>query len=163
MRADFADVEPFLAAPDRGCPGDHPQAGDRIVGVAVLRLQPLGNAEVEELRLPLGRHQDVARLQVAVDDALKVDIVHGARQLLSQHRRVPGRQGLVRQLLGEAATRTEFHGEEGQALVFADLVDLHDVGVLQLGNGLALGLEAGQLLGAGVGGSQDHLEGDGAV
>ena len=41
------------------------------------------------------------------------------------------------------------HGEEGPAVLFAHLVDRHDVGVLEAGDGLCLGVEAGQLLPAG--------------
>ena len=48
--------------------------------------------------------------------------------------------------------------------MLADLVDLHDVGVLQPGDGLGLGAEAGQLLPSpACAAGQDHLEGDEAV
>ena len=47
--------------------------------------------------------------------------------------------------------------------MLADLVDLHDVRVLQLGHRLRLGAEAGQLLRAGVVARQDHLQGDDPV
>jgi hypothetical protein len=43
------------------------------------------------------------------------------------------------------------------------LVDLHDVGVLQPGNGLGLGAEACQVVRPCVAPRQDHLEGDQAV
>ena len=47
--------------------------------------------------------------------------------------------------------------------MLVDVEDLDDVRVLELGDGLGLGEEAGGGLGAGVGTGQDHLEGDGAV
>ena len=47
--------------------------------------------------------------------------------------------------------------------MLADVVDLDDVGVLEPGDGLGLGEEAGGGLGAGVRAGQDHLQGDGAV
>jgi hypothetical protein len=47
--------------------------------------------------------------------------------------------------------------------VLVDMVDLDDVGVVELGDGLGLGQEAGGGFAAGVGACQDHLEGDGAV
>ena len=53
--------------------------------------------------------------------------------------------------------------EEGQAVGLADVVDLDDVGVLELGDGLGLGQEAGGGDGVGVGAGQDHLQGAGAV
>ena len=53
--------------------------------------------------------------------------------------------------------------EEGQAVGLADVVDLHDVGVLQAGDGLRLGQEADGGLVVGMGTGQDHLQGAGAV
>ena len=47
--------------------------------------------------------------------------------------------------------------------MLADVEDLDDVGVLELGDGLGLGQEAGGGLAAGVPAGQDHLQGDGAV
>jgi hypothetical protein len=40
------------------------------------RLDGLGDAKVDQLKLPL-HHQEVGGLQVAVHDALAVDAVHG--------------------------------------------------------------------------------------
>ena len=53
------------------------------------------------------------------------------------------------QSLRQAAAGAVFQGEERQAVVLADLVDLDDVGMLQAGDGLGLGAEAVQFLGAG--------------
>ena len=47
--------------------------------------------------------------------------------------------------------------------MLADLVDLHDVRVLQPGDRLGLGAEARELRRPGVGAGEDHLEGDEAV
>jgi hypothetical protein len=44
--------------------------------------------------------------------------------------------------------------------VLADLVNLHDAGVVQPSHRLRLDLEARQLLGAGVAAGQDHLQCD---
>ena len=51
----------------------------------------------------------------------------------------------------------------GQAVGLADVVDLHDIGVLQPGDGLSLGQEAGGGLGRGVGPAQDHFQCAGAI
>ena len=61
-----------------------------------------------------------------------------------------GGNGRAGQFAVEAAAGAELQGEEGLALVFADLVDLYDVRVMQPGDGFRLGAEAGQVLGAGV-------------
>ena len=47
--------------------------------------------------------------------------------------------------------------------MFAVLVDLHDVGVLQARDGFGFGAEASQLLAAGMAACKDHLEGDEAI
>ena len=47
--------------------------------------------------------------------------------------------------------------------MLADLVDLHDVGVLQSGDRLRLDAEPLPLRGAGISAAQDHFQGDDAV
>ena len=51
--------------------------------------------------------------------------------------------------------------EERQAVGLADVVDLDDVGVLELGDGLGLGEEADRGDGVGVGAGQDHFRAQG--
>src|SRR3712207_6887167 len=61
---------------------------------------PLGDAEVEELDLPVGADLDVVRLDVAVDDAVAVDVVDGLRS--EEHTsELQSRQYLVCRLLLE--------------------------------------------------------------
>ncbi len=98
-----------------------------------------------------------------MDDLPLVGFVHGSRQGFDQLGGLARRQGSAAQLLRQAAAAAEFQREERPALVFADAVDLDDVGVVQAGDGLGLGLEAGQVVGAGVFARQDHLERDDAV
>jgi hypothetical protein len=110
-----------------------------------------------------GRQEHVRRLQVAVDDAALVGVV----DRLGQHRNDLGR-GLCRlrsprRRLGQAAAVHELQREERQAVVRADLVHLHDVGVLEAGHCLRLGPETGQLLLPRVRAGQNHLRGHGAV
>src|SRR5262249_44994607 len=68
----------------------------------------------------------------------------------------PGHAG---ELPLQAAAVHELQAEVGPALVLADLVDLDDVGVLEPGGGLGLGLEAGQVVRAAEVAGQDHLQG----
>ena len=74
-----------------------------------------------------------------------------------------GRLRLALEAVGERAAFDQFQGEERLAVVLADLEDLDDVRVLQLGGGRRLGPEPGELVGPGVAGPEDHLEGDEAV
>jgi hypothetical protein len=98
-----------------------------------------------------------------VDDAGLVGGVHGPGQRLAELGGLAGWQRGAGELPVQAAAGHELQGEVRPAVGLADLVDLHDVGVLKAGDGLGLGAEAGQFVGAGVGAGQDHLEGDQAV
>jgi hypothetical protein len=94
-----------------------------------------------------------------VHDALPVGVVHGAGQDLDQLRRGDGRLGDALEFLGQAAAVDVLQGEERRPVPLADLVDLHDVGVPQGGDRLGLRVETSQVLRAGVGAGQDHLQG----
>ena len=129
-------------------------------GQPAVRLDPLGQAEVGDLRLALPVEQDVGRLEVAVDDAALVGVVDGLGHLGHQPGRLARRQRAVGGLLGQAAALDEAHAEVVLALVLADLVDRHDVGVVEVGGRLGLDVEP---LDVGLGGElagQDHLQGD---
>ncbi len=95
-----------------------------------------------------------------MENVLLMGVVHGPSQGLDQGGGLAGRQGCAVEAVGQTAAVDELEGEEGQAVLLADLVDLHDVGMLQAGHRLGLGLEAGQGVGAGVVGGEHHFEGD---
>ena len=86
--------------------------------------------------------------------------MHGSGQRFDHLGRLLGRQRRAVQFVGQAAAGAELQREVGMAFVLADLVNLHDVRVLQPGDRLTLGAEAGQFLGPGVLPGQDHLERD---
>ena len=104
-------------------------------------VEALGQAKVGDLGGPIGREQHVGRLQVAMDHLGLMRRVHGAGQD-STSSAAARPSGVPVQLAVEAAAGAKLQGEEGRALVLADLVDLHDVGVLQAGDGLGLDAEA---------------------
>ncbi|HKI35726.1 MAG TPA: hypothetical protein VKA46_27975 [Gemmataceae bacterium] len=84
--------------------------------------------------------------------------VHRPRQHLDQGGRFSRRHRGAGELLVQGPAVAEFQGEIGQSIEIADFVDLHDVGVLQAGDGLGLGAEAPQVVGGGVDTRQDHLQ-----
>ena len=137
----------------------HDRVGPRQ---AAVRGQRLGQAEVGDLGRAVGRQQDVARLQVAVDDAQAVRLGDAVRQRLDQLDRLPRRPGGAGELPVQAPAIDELQLEERQAVGLAAVVDLHDVGVLQAGDGLRLGQEAAHGLVVGMGTRQDHLQDAGA-
>ena len=103
--------------------------------------------------------EDVGRLQVAVDDPFSVGHVDGTGQRLDERGRLARRPGLAIQSVRQAAALDPLQGQEGPALVAADLVDLHDVGVLHPRRQLRLQPEP-QLLGGGSElARQHHLQG----
>ncbi len=74
--------------------------------------------------------------------------------------RRPGIGGKLEQPLVEAGSLDQLHAEEMPSLVLADLVDRHDVRVVELGDGLGLILKSQQLGFRGENARLDQLEGD---
>ncbi len=72
----------------------------------------LGQAEVEDLDLPVRRHLHVRGLEVAVDDALLVRLLEGLGDLLRDGDRLVDRNRPALQALGEVFALDELHGEE---------------------------------------------------
>ncbi len=98
-----------------------------------------------------------------MDDALRVREVDGAGELFDEVGGDGGRLRLAGDAPGETAALDEFQREIRQAVVFADLVNLHDVRVAQPGDGAGLAVEARQLRLVSVGAGENHLERDQAV
>jgi hypothetical protein len=136
---------------------------DVALGQARAAFQAPGQPEVADLGRAVGGQQDVARLQIPVDDPARVSRLGGPGQRGHQRGGLSGRLGRARQLPGQAASLEKLHGEVRPALVVAHIVDPHDVLVPQAGDHLGLALEARPLVRAGVGAGQEHLERDGAV
>ena len=132
-------------------------------GQLAVALDPLGQAEVGDVRLALLVDQDVGRLEVAVQDAPLVGVVHRLGRLGHQPRRGPRVVAVAVEPAGQAAAGDQLHAEVALAVVLADLVDRHDVGVVQRRDRLGLVLEPPELGVAGQNAGPDHLQGDRAV
>ena len=98
-----------------------------------------------------------------MDDALLMGGVDGVGEDLDQPGRLARRQRGAVQMPSQTAAAAKFQREERLALVLADLEDLHDVRMLQAGDGLGLTAEAGQLALVGIAAGQNHFQGDDAV
>ena len=108
--------------------------------------------------------QDVARLEVAVDDAALVGVMHGPGQRLDQARGLGPAAAAGRRICAASVPPPTYSRARYDVPgVAADLVDLHDAGVLQAGDGLRLQAKTRQLFRAGIRPGEDHLEGDEAV
>ena len=100
------------------------------LGLAAVRLEPLGQAEVGDLGRAVGVEQDVGRLQVAMDDPRVMSDLNGPSQRDHQLGRSPARLRIARQPIIQRASFQQFQRHEWQRVDLADLVDLHDVGML---------------------------------
>src|SRR5262245_13782252 len=167
----------------RGDVEDHPQSVD--VGLRVRHLAPddlrrevrersvdralvslagqrPGGSEVADLHLPRGGEEDVLRLDVAVDDALRVSGGEAAGHLDREAQElVRGKDGARAEDLAEVRALDELHHEEHGAAVRAAVVHLDDVRVVEAREQLALLEEARlRVLLARIARPGEHLEGD---
>ena len=97
------------------------------------RLQRLAQAQVDQVRPVLPVHHDIRGLDVAVHDAAVVGVLHGPGDRLEVGR---GPTRVERPALADHPAQAppvdQPHREEERALDVADLVDRHDVIVLEL-------------------------------
>ena len=128
--------------------------------LALVRLLESRDPEVDDLG-PIGLHQDVRRLQVAVNDALLVTVVNRIADLGEQPKTSPSVE-VAAVLQQGPGPGDEFDGDVGYALVDARFVDVRDAGVIEAGQDLGLVLESPLgALGAETG--VHDLERDGAM
>jgi hypothetical protein len=97
-----------------------------------------------------------------MDDAAPVGEVHGLGQHLNHLGRVLHRLRRAVDLALKAAAVDVLHGQVRAAVLLAHRINLDNVSVLQLGNGLRLGAETRQLELTRMAARQDHFQGDGA-
>ena len=125
----------------RGSPEHQPGRG-------LIRIfREFGDAEVGDLRLPVGSEQNVARLDVSMNDTELVG--SGERGENLDHERACSRrvERPLGQLVGERVTGEPFHDDVGHAVVFADVIDRDDVGVGDPGRGACFACESASLPG----------------
>ena len=104
----------------------------------VVRVDPLGQAEIGDLGHAIRGEQDVARLEVAVDDAGLVGQLDGSGERRQQLGREPAGLRGTGQAVVQAAAFEQLQGHVRQAVDFADVVNLKDVGVAEPGDRLGL-------------------------
>ena len=72
----------------------------------------VGSLKVEKRELPLGPQEPVAQVKIPVDEALGMELCHGAAQFV-QHR--ASRVSIVREGMDESAPGYAFHEDDGTA------------------------------------------------
>ena len=123
-----------------------PAALAREVGFERLRLvflQQLGDAEVEQHRLPFGRDQHVVGFQVAVDHQVGVGVLHRLQHLLQQLHAASHVEPAFVAVGGDRLAFDVLERQVGLAIVGqAGVVQPRDVRVGQAAEDVALALEA---------------------
>ncbi len=127
-------------------------------GVLGIGLPRLGEPEVEDLDLAVGRDHDVRRLQVAMDDPLGVGRLESVGDLQRDAQGLFERESTSPETRGQILALGQLHGDEVGPAVVAHLVDAGDVGMVQGGEHLGLALEAGEPLGVLGEGGRQHLD-----
>ena len=95
-----------------------------------------------------------------MNDAALVRVVHRLGQASHQPGGFGGGLRQTPQRFPQVAAVHELQRKKGATVGLADLVDLHDVGMVQPGDGRRLDPEARPVIVIGVVAGQDHLEGD---
>ena len=109
----------------------------------------LGDAEVEELDLAVDADERILRLHVAVDDSALMRCGQAVRHLRSPVQRGLERNGALRELAPQRFALKELGDEVRLALVKPDVVDRHQIRMVQRAGDAGLLLEAPHQLGAG--------------
>ncbi len=102
------------------------------------RLRELRQSEVEHLHAALRVHHDVGGLQIAMHDSSGM---RGRQPIGHLHRHAQGfgePHALARNQLVERLPIDQLHHDEGLSILFANLVDGDDIGVIQRRGGLGL-------------------------
>ena len=120
----------------------------------------LGEAEVEQLRAPLVRHEDVLRLQVPVNDPLLVRRGQSLCDLRGEVDRLAGAKRALPEAYAQRLAFEELHDGVRGLAVPPEIVDGEDVRVREGRNRAGLALEAGQRLGVARELGGEHLDGD---
>ena len=150
-------VERFTAGLLGGHVGDGPDHATGVrdeicrLGLDVFggRVLDPGDAEVENLRIAAMGHEDVGRLDIAVDDALGVRGFKRIGELHTEAERVIEPERAAHEQVAEHVPLEQLHHDERRVAVLAQVVDGADVGMIQGRRGPRLALEAGQVLAAG--------------
>src|SRR6266849_2521684 len=93
-------------------------------------LQVLRQAEIENLRLQFCAHQNVCGFQVAVQNLVRMQKIHGQRHFLQQFRFLPQRQGTPR--LDQGTAFYQFHHEMWRLFRLAQTEDPNNVWMAEL-------------------------------
>src|SRR5207245_10922001 len=88
------------------------------------------------MRFALYIEQNVSRLNVSMQDAVFVCVVHGPRYLRNEFRRLSDRHRRAPDYFIKLTAFDKLHAEVARAIALADFVDRNDTRMLQMGGSL---------------------------
>ena len=94
------------------------------------------------MRLAIFVEQDVSRLDVSVQDAVFMGVMHGARNLGDEFHRLPDRHRLLFDYFVKLAAFDKLHAEIALAAPLAYLVDGNDVWMIKARSGFGFQTKA---------------------
>ena len=108
-------------------------------GVVVSRFRTaLGETEIEDLGTTLQSHHDVVRFQIAMGDSGDMGRVQAFSDLRRQIERLPQREARAAQ----GVARDQFADQIHHPTLFADIMQGHDVGMIQRRDGFGFALKS---------------------
>ncbi len=122
----------------------------------------LGQAKIHDVRLAFEIDHHVARLEIAMDDALLVGIVQGAGDLSAKLGGLARGEALGREPVSERDAADKVADDVDRVLGASDFVNAHDVGVAKLRGDAGLAIELLGFCGSELALARD-LDGDGAI
>src|ERR1044072_1886035 len=115
------------------------------------------------MRFAVCIEQNVSRLDVAMQNAVFMGVVHRAGQLGDQLDCAPDGYGLAADYFVKLAGFDKVHAEVALAIPLAYLVDWHDALMIQTGGSFGFPAKAFKVRFLGPIARADHFEGDGAI
>ena len=137
----------------RGCPEHGPGLGQFAIP-----FDTPGQPEVGHQRLASFVDQNIGRFQVAVKDSALVGMVDGPRDDRHQSSRRPGVAMIFLEPFREVSPFDKLHAEKAATALFGDLVNRHDIGMVEMGDCLGLVAKPSRIVVAGPGSVANHLE-----
>ena len=115
------------------------------------------------MRLAVRVDHDIRGLEIAVQDASLMCMVHGAGHHGHQLRGHPGPWVRFRECLTEASAVDQLHHEVTDAVVLAHVVDRHNVRMIEIGDRLGLEVKPADIVAVSERSASKHLEGHRAI
>src|SRR5690348_13571066 len=104
--------------------------------------EELGEAEIKNFHNAAVRHENVGRLDVAMDDAFLVGGVERVRELDTDINSSWNWKGTKRNEFVERLAFEQFHGDEGAAVVLFDGMNSADARMIEHGSGARFAQES---------------------